>query len=214
METTARRPIRTRDKAWVQWLAAALANAGVTPNFISCMSLACSVAASVCLAFAGRYLQNGLRVFLLLAAAAGIQLRLLCNLLDGLVAVEGGKRTPTGELFNEVPDRLADSALLIAAGYAAAAWARDPGWLAALLAVMTAYVRVLGGALGLKQRFSGPMAKQQRMALLTAACLGACFEPLLGTHGVVIGCALAVIVLGSAVTVLRRLAAIARELQA
>ena len=47
-----------------------------------------------------------------------IQLRLIANLLDGLVAVEGGKRTPTGELYNEAPDRIADTAVLVGAGYA------------------------------------------------------------------------------------------------
>ena len=41
------------------------------------------------------------------------------------------------------------------------------GWAAALLAALTAYVRVFGGALGLTQDFSGIMAKQRRMAALT-----------------------------------------------
>ena len=36
---------------------------------------------------------------------------------------------------------------------------RALGWLCALLAMATAYVRVFGGALGQAQRFSGPMAK-------------------------------------------------------
>ena len=42
------------------------------------------------------------------------QYGLLANLLDGLVAVEGGRRSPTGELFNEVPDRVSD--VLVLAG--------------------------------------------------------------------------------------------------
>ena len=41
------------------------------------------------------------------------------------------------------------------------------GWAAAVLAVLTAYVRVLGGSLGLTQHFIGPMAKQHRMFTLT-----------------------------------------------
>jgi hypothetical protein len=45
------------------------------------------------------------------------------------------------------------------------------GWLTALLAVLTAYIRVFGGALGFAQDFRGPMAKQQRMAVFTAGCL-------------------------------------------
>ena len=52
-------------------------------------------------------------------AAVCVQLRLLCNLLDGMVAIEGGKQSPTGMLYNEFPDRVADSLFLVALGYAA-----------------------------------------------------------------------------------------------
>ena len=49
-------------------------------------------------------------VFVVLAAGC-IQLRLLCNLLDGLVALEGGRKGKAGDLFNEAPDRYADVVL-------------------------------------------------------------------------------------------------------
>jgi phosphatidylglycerophosphate synthase len=87
------------------------------------------------------------------------------------------------------------------------------GWLAGVLAVLTAYVRMLGGSLGLKQDFSGPMAKQQRMAVMTAACVLACFEPLLHLRGVVMESALVVIVAGCVVTLVRRTMRIAHELE-
>ena len=105
----------------------------------------------------------------LLACAAGIQLRLLCNLLDGMVAVEGGRKSKVGVLYNEVPDRVADSLFLVALGYAIAIpWL---GWLGALAAAVTAYIRVLGGTFGLAQDFRGPLAKQHRMAVMTrVAC--------------------------------------------
>jgi len=41
--------------------------------------------------------------------------------------------------------------------------------LAAALAILTAYVRVLGVSVGTPQYYLGPMAKQHRMAALTAA---------------------------------------------
>ena len=47
------------------------------------------------------------------------QLELLCNLLDGMVAVEGGLGGPTGPLWNELPDRIADSVFIVALGMAA-----------------------------------------------------------------------------------------------
>ena len=37
--------------------------------------------------------------------AGCVQCRLLCNLFDGMVAVEGGKRSPNGDLYNDMPDR-------------------------------------------------------------------------------------------------------------
>jgi phosphatidylglycerophosphate synthase len=58
---------------------------------------------------------------LLLVAVVGVQLRLLCNLFDGMVAVEGGKKSKSGEVFNDMPDRIADPILLVCAGYAGVA---------------------------------------------------------------------------------------------
>ena len=88
-------------------------------------------------------------------------LRLLCNLFDGMVAVEGGKQSAIGSLYNEFPDHVADSLLIVGLGYAIGQ--SDLGWFAALAAALTAYVRVFGGSLGLTQSFMGPMAKQHRM---------------------------------------------------
>src|SRR5262249_35083373 len=130
-------------------------------------------------------------------------LRLLANLLDGLMAIEEGQQTAIGALYNELPDRLADGLFLAAAGYAAG-WP-ELGWISAVLAVSTAYVRAVGASLGFGQDYGGPMAKQQRMFVLTAGSLAAMVLP----HPVVLAAALAIIALGSAVTVwlrIRRLA--------
>jgi hypothetical protein len=79
-------------------------------------------------------------------------------------------------------------------------------------AVLTAYVRVLGGSLGLKEHFCGPMAKPHRMAVLTAACLFSMIEVAYGYEGRVLAVALAVIAAGSIVTFARRTRLLAREL--
>src|SRR5260370_23846239 len=99
-------------------------------------------------------------------------------MLDGMVGVEGGLQTKSGEVFNDLPDRIADALIFIGAGHAVHTlpYGMELGWIAALLAVFTAYVRMLGGAAGLAQSFAGPMAKQQRMALMTGACLLSIFE--------------------------------------
>ena len=162
-ESTNRRPLKSRGMAWVAAFARMLLRTPVTPNTVSLAGIGFAAAGAGCLLLAAEH------PFAWLAAALFIQLRLLANLMDGLLAVEGGRGSPTGPLFNEVPDRIEDSVLLVAAGYAAALPAA--GWAAALLAMATAYVRAQGGAIGLPQDFSGPMAKQHRMAVLAAAAV-------------------------------------------
>jgi hypothetical protein len=80
------------------------------------------------------------------------------------------------------------------------------GWGAALFAMGTAYVRALGGSIGLAQDFCGPMAKQHRMALLT---LGAVLSPFVSAMAAV----LVVICIGAAITCVRRLVRQARALR-
>ncbi len=199
-----RRPIQARSSAWAVRFAARLARTAVTPNQISVASVAfAGLGAWSLLAWEG---WPGL-----VLAAAAIQLRLVCNLLDGMVAVEGGKQSPLGALYNEFPDRVADSLLLVAWGYAAAQpWL---GWLAALLATLTAYVRVFGGALGLAQSFIGPMAKQHRMAVMTVACLTAALECVFrGGTPLALQAGLWLAAAGSAWTCVARSRAIARQL--
>jgi phosphatidylglycerophosphate synthase len=141
---------------------------------VSCLGLAFATLGAVCFAFAPE------RLWLFLAGAVLVQLRLVCNLIDGMVAVEGRRGGPTGVLFNELPDRYEDAVLL--AGFAYAGGVLDWGLVAGVLAVGTAYLRAVGSSLGLGQDFRGPMAKPQRMALLTAGAVVAFAERLaLGT---------------------------------
>jgi phosphatidylglycerophosphate synthase len=209
-----RRPLKTRQRAWAQGLARVLTRTGVAPNTISIASLAFATAAGICLGLTARA-EGIARTTLFLAAAACIQLRLLCNMLDGLVAIEGGRKTVYGEIFNDMPDRFADVVILVGAGYAIAnfSWGRELGWLAAVLAVMTAYIRLLGGSLGVPQHFLGPMAKPHRMALLTAACGFSVFENYFGLEGQTMALALVLMVAGMLVTCARRTLRIVADLK-
>src|SRR5690606_13370520 len=129
----------------------------------------------------------------------------------GMVAVEGGKSTPAGALYNEVPDRVADSVLLVALGHAAGLpWA---GWLAALFAAATAYVRTLGGALGQAQAFRGPVAKPRRRAGVAAAGVLAPVEALATGAGYGLPVAVRAIAAGALITCYTRLRAIAARLE-
>ncbi len=175
-EPKGRRPLKTRDWPVFKKLAAWLARSGATPNGISFASIVFGCFAGAALA-ATSSVDGWLMRGCYLAAAVFIQLRLIANLLDGMVAVEGGKGGPTGDLWNEAPDRISDVAIFIGAGYAAGS-APVLGWAAALVAVFVAYVRALGASVGAGQIFLGPMAKPHRMAVMTAACvLLAIFRP-------------------------------------
>ena len=198
-----RRPLASRSAGWARWLAARLAASPITPNQISVLSL-------VWAGLGGALLLWGTGWLAPIAAAACVQLRLLCNLLDGMVAIEGGKSTQTGALFNEIPDRIADSLLLAPLGYAAGfPWL---GWLMALLSVLTAYVRVLGGALGQRQDFGGVLPKQRRMAVLTIALLAEAVEDSLWGGRVSLLAAAIIIAAGSLATCISRTIGIANRL--
>ena len=153
-----------------------------------------------------------------LAGAVGIQLRLLANMLDGMVAIASGKASPMGELYNELPDRVSDVAIIIGAGYAAGG-SPTLGYLAACVAVITAYVRAVGKAAGASNLFLGPMAKPHRMFTLTMASLLIFALPhkwqldWSERHLGLISAALAIILLGGCITTYRRVAAIVRHLQ-
>lgn len=203
-EDASRRPIASRSSSWAIGTSAWLARTGVTPNGISLLSiLFAGIGAALILLTS--------HPIAMVCAAISVQLRLVCNLLDGMVAIEGGKKTKSGPIYNEFPDRIADSLLLVAAGYACGfAWL---GWLAALLAALTAYIRVFGGAVGLPQDFSGIMAKQRRMAVLTAGLVAQSIETLISASNWSLILASAIIAAGSLITCITRTITLARSLE-
>lgn len=161
-----------------------------------------------------------------IGAAGCIQLRLVCNLMDGMVAVEGGKASATGPIYNEAPDRIADVLILVGAGYSTNVEpgviklfdALPLGWACAVLAMGTAYLRVLQGTLTGQQSFMGPMAKQHRMAVLTLGTLIAAGQQFFqisvaGAEISALKLALVIIFFGCAITCVRRLKLMAGQLK-
>jgi len=164
-----RRPVAARQQRLIVAVAGWLVRRGASANAISVGGMVAALIGGVLLSQAPGH------PLLWIAGGVLIQLRLLANVLDGMVAVGRGIASPTGELFNEIPDRASDTAILLGVGIAAGqAWL---GWAAALAAMATAYVRAVGRGLGQQSDFSGPMAKQHRMALLTALCLFCAVAP-------------------------------------
>jgi phosphatidylglycerophosphate synthase len=192
-----RRPLRSRGSAWAARLATGAVRRGIAPNRISQASLGFAALGAALLAL-GPKAPGLLQALCLVLAAVTIQARLICNLLDGMVAVEGGKATRDGPFWNEAPDRAAD--LLLLAGAGIAAGHPSLGLLAGSLGIATAYLRELGRAEGLPPDYCGPMAKPQRMAALTIGSLIAAFHAAEWTMTLTLW----VIVAGTVVTILRR----------
>lgn len=208
-----RRPVKTRDARWATAAARWLQRTGATPNGISVASIVFALLAAVCFAVAFRGDGDGLTRLAMAGAIIGIQGRLLCNLFDGMVAVEGGLKSAVGAIYNDMPDRISDSLILLGVGYGLTSLPLGPtlGWAAALLAMMTAYIRLLGGSCGLAQRFAGPMAKQHRMALLTLAAVITLLLP--GWGQTLLSIALWLIIAGTLVTCVRRTRLVAAALR-
>lgn len=214
-----RRPVASRKSSWAPRVAGWLKDRGIKPNTISVFSSIWAIAGSVGFLYSSCAVDSVHRGLWLFLAVVGILGRLLCNLFDGLVAVEGGLKTPTGEIFNDLPDRISDVFLMVTAAYAATPGAAHPeqwiqmGWAAAALSVMTAYIRYLGAAQKVGHFFMGPMAKQQRMAVLIAASIGSvALEPHLLENGTLFRIAIPLIIVGSFFTCVRRVRAIAAAL--
>lgn len=213
-----RRPIKSRSTRWARTISGFLGRTGITPNAISVIGVFAAAGAGACLWGTGRTGEGWNRILWLLGAGL-VQLRLLCNMLDGMVATETGRTTPVGDMYNEVPDRIADALILAGAGYAAGG---DVvlGFSAACAALFTAYVRAQAIAAGAPNDFCGPMAKPHRMAVVTAAALYMAAAPAAwrlhwgpgGAWGVMAAALLAILA-GTLWTSVRRLRRAARALR-
>lgn len=212
-EPAARRPIKTRRSPWAAALSRALLRIGLSPNQVSVLSAVFATGAAAAMLLAGR---DGIGPAWLwwLLAAVGIQLRLICNLMDGMMAVEGGRRTPDGDLYNEFPDRIADAVVLAGLGLASGTRLGEIlGWSCACGALATACVRMHGATLTGSHDFCGPFAKPHRMALATAACVMMAVAGTWVRTEQILPWILLVMTVGIAATIVRRLRRLSRTLR-
>ena len=195
-----RRPLKIRSQTFIQEGAKWLSQKDITPNQISIASIGFSAfAAFILLLLPIGFFNLWVWAFLILFSFLG---RGACNIFDGLVAVEGGKSTPSGELFNDIPDRVSDALILTCAGYACGVSVL--GWLAALMAVLVAYVRTLVRGVGAPSDFQGPMAKVHRMIVLAVAVIITPVEAMFFDPGYAIAISLIVVSLGCLWTMWKR----------
>src|SRR5207245_136600 len=159
-QPTWRRPIaqtfRRTAQAPVRWCV----RLGIHPNLVSYSSIGAAAGAGLC------FWRAGAVPGLLLAAVGFCYLRLWLNMLDGMVALASGTASRSGEIANELPDRVSD--VIIFAGVAHSGLCHPlGGYWAAIFALLVAYVGTLGQAVGVQREFSGLMAKPWRMVALS-----------------------------------------------
>lgn len=201
-----RRDVASRGNQIFHKLSRFLIKLGLTPNMVSVLSAVFALVASF-----GFYLAGHNQVIIGLSLILiGVQLRLVCNLIDGLMAVEGGLSSPQGEIFNDVPDRFSDWFIILPIGFIAinqSPYAWEICWTATVFAILTAYIRVLGASMGAGHNFKGPMAKQHRMAVVNLAVFLSFIEHLFFNeyYGVSFLFLVTVIAIGSAATCFKRL---------
>jgi phosphatidylglycerophosphate synthase len=174
-EPTSRRPISDGFRSTARWATAFCVRSRIHPDVISYGSMVAAGFAAIC------FWKSGAHPWLLLIAPLFCYLRLWCNMLDGMVALASGKASWRGEILNDLPDRISDVVIFV--GVAHSGWLNAfLGYWAAIAALLTAYVGMLGQAVGVQREFSGVMSKPWRMVALHVGAWIACARPSLPIH--------------------------------
>ena len=201
--TEARREISSRKLSIFHKAAHTLVTLGVKPNQISIVSSVAALMAGLALSQAGprTELQNAL---LLVIALVGVQLRLFCNVIDGLMAIEGGLKNPHGGTLQ----RCSRSLFLIFSLSLELAirhhflFPTVFSWVGSQRSLPYSQPTFAFWELlwELSIILSGPMAKQHRMFVINIALVGTVIEDYFSSWGKCLALALAIIALGSLVT--------------
>jgi len=160
-QPSSRRPIADVFRRTAHRVTALCLRRNVHPDTVSYSSIVASAAAALC------FWQSSRHPALLLVAPLFCYVRLWLNMLDGMVALASGKASSRGEILNELPDRISDVLIFVGVAHSGLS-APLTGYWSAILALLTAYVGVLGQAVGVQREFSGLMAKPWRMVVLHA----------------------------------------------
>lgn len=157
--SSSRRPIADVFRRTANRSASFCVRLGIHPDAISYVSIVASALAALC------FWNAAASPWLLLVGPGFCYLRLWLNMLDGMVALAAGKASLRGEILNDLPDRVSDVLIFIGVAHSGL---NSPysGYWGAIFALLTAYVGMLGQAVGVRREFSGVMSKPWRMVTL------------------------------------------------
>ncbi len=162
-EVKDRRPISNVFRLMGYGFVDVLVRKNVHPNTISYFSVVFA-----CVAGAGLYFSSKMDWLLLVAPVFGF-LRLYCNMIDGMVAVKANKCSATGEVINELPDRISDTLIFLGLGLSGLVNIYIVfGVIFGML--FGTYIGVLSKAVGANRQFGGIMSKQNRMFMIAIGC--------------------------------------------
>jgi len=159
-QPTARRPIANIFRRTADTTVQFCVRLGIHPDTVSYASVVAAAGAAICFWQAMQW------PWLLLFGSLLCFLRLWFNMLDGMVALASGKASLKGEIVNELPDRISDVLIFVGVAYSGFTHPAS-GYLAAIFALLTAYIGMLGQAVGAGRQFGGLMAKPWRMVVLS-----------------------------------------------
>ena len=173
----------------------------VHPDVLTGLAVVAAAAGGLCLALASS------AGWLLLLVPVMAAVRLVLNLLDGMVARRTGQARPIGELWNELGDRVGDTLFI---GGLAFHPGVDPRLAlgAVIAALLASYVGITAKAAGASRQYVGVLSKPGRMIVLAIAA------PLafLTADSWWLAGAAAIILIGALVTLVQRVAATRAEL--
>jgi CDP-diacylglycerol--glycerol-3-phosphate 3-phosphatidyltransferase len=149
------------------------------------------------------FFSAGANLLWLWLAIPCLLLRLLFNLMDGLLARETGLADAFGEVKNEFGDRIADVSIFMGLAFGGYADARLAGFALALI-LCGSYLGILGKALGGPRVYGGVFGKGDRMISLALFSLYVVFSGNLSHYDFYLGFA----ILAAGVTIFQRLRSI------
>lgn len=153
--------LKPRFQAVLRPLMRSIAARGFTPNIVTLIATAGSIAVGAAVSFAGSH------PALLLLLPLWLFLRMALNAIDGMMARELDMSTQLGAVLNELGDAVSDLGLYLplAFVYEPARW---PVVAFSIGAVLTEFSGVLGRALGASRHYEGPMGKSDRAFVVGA----------------------------------------------
>lgn len=162
--------LKPKFQALLRPLMRGMAGAGLTPNVVTLVAIAGSIAVGAAVSFAK------FRPALLLLLPVWLFIRMALNAIDGMMARELEMSTQLGAVLNELGDAISDLGLYLplAFVYEPAQW---PIVAFSIGAILTEFSGVLGRALGASRRYEGPMGKSDRAFVVGALGLATFLFP-------------------------------------